>query len=249
MKRLIPWLLLTVALILLPVGLALAGSDRSPSKDTTCANGGACADNFGIQSTGSNTPSPCSNGQLGYIGWDLSGVVGTITTAELTLTTYSVSGAPAAPNAVEFQLVEPNSQSWTEDGTDPGLTANVLATASSVLSNGTSAQTVTFGGSGNPTDAATLGAYLENLKASGAATVGIRISGGCTLNTSVAFNDSENTGGQSGDTEPDLLLFGPTAVTVQSFRPGDAGNLGLMAAGLLLLVLAGTVFVVRTRRS
>lgn len=243
MKRYLPFVALLLAMFLLPATLVTAGTDRSPSKDTTCQVGGACADNFGIQPTGSNLPAPCSNGQLGYIGWDLSGVSGTVSTAELTLTTYSVTGAPASPTTVEFQLVEPNTQSWTENGNDPGLTGNVLATTSAILANGSSPQTVTFGGSSNPADATSLGTYFEGLKGSGNATVGIRISGGCTLNTFVAFNDSENSGGLTGGaaaTEPDLILFSPTAIGSYSFRAGNS-EVNVMAGLIAVALVVGLI--------
>jgi len=257
MKRFMPLILLIAAFLLVPAGFAIAGTSRSPSKDTTCQKSGSCANNFGVQLTGSNLgatpPEKCSNGQFGYIGWNLSGVSGTTATAELTLTTYSVSGAPASPTAVVFQLVEPNTQNWTENGTDPGLKSNVLATTSVVLSNGSAPQTVSFGGSANPADASTLGSYFQNLKGvgDGTATVGVRISDGCTLSTFVAFNDRENTGNLAGGasaTEPDLLLFSPTSVGFYSFRAGSAGTGTLILAGVLLAtVLVSGAALLRRR--
>ena len=241
LSRLVILLLSFIALS--PISFSHAGTLRTATKDTTCFPGGACGDTSGVQVASSILPSACSDSQIGYMGWNLSSIAVTIQSATLTLQTYNVSGVPGGD--VTFQLVTPNDHTWTENGSDPGY-GTVIATTTATLVDGTATQTVTFGGSGNPTAANSVGAYFEGLRTGTTpanATIGIRISGGCTLSTNISFNDSEDSGGMtSGD--PDLLFYtgpGATALTLTSFstaRPGTpypllAGLIGLFGLALI----------------
>jgi len=234
---------LTILTLVLTTGVLAAGTMRSPSKDTFCLKNGQCYEAFEVNITGSNTPAPCSNSQVGYIGWDLSAVSSAVSTAQLTLTTQSVTGLPE-DSTVTFQLVNPASHAWTEDGTDPGFLdltnpENVLATTSIVLT--TPPQQVVFGGVANPADAVKLGAHFEVLRSSGAATVGVRISNGCTLSTNVVFEDSEGeTTPPAG--EPDLMIYGPNVVAVSSLSAARTASAWPLYAGLgavALILVAG----------
>lgn len=236
MKHMLRLCVLFVVVLMLP-SFAMAGTSRSPAKDTTCmANaGGACGNGFGITPQSSLNPGgSCVVMQISLIGWDLAALSGPITSAELTLTTYNVSGAPTGV-PVEFELFAPVSHDWTEDGQSPGSSGTTLATTAVLLTNGQTPQTVIFGGSANPGDADTLGAHFESLRTTGSATVGVRITDGCSPSTIVFFNDREDTGelpGGAEATEPDLLLFTPTAVNLQNFR----ATTGQPATWLLLVV-------------
>lgn len=234
---------LTILTLILSTGVLAAGTTRSPSKDTLCLKNGQCHDAAEINITGSMTPAPCSNSQVGYIGWDLSAVSTAISTAQLALTTQSVTGLPE-DGLVTFQLVKPAHHTWSENGTDPGFSdltspENVLATTSIVLT--TPPQQVVFGGVANPADASTLGAHFDSLRSSGAATVGVRISNGCTLSTNVVFEDSEGaTTPPPG--EPDLMVYGPNAVAVSALSAARTAPAWPLYAGLgaaALIVVAG----------
>ncbi len=254
MRRIQIWLTLTLLLVVLTTGVVVAGTFRSPSKDTTCqvTTGGLCEDETGILAQASQNPgdpllcTPVS--AVGFIGWDLSMITEQIGSAELVLTTYRVTGAPTT-TPVTFELFEPSTHDWSEDGAvSPGSSGNTIATTSVLLANVTGTpQTVVFGGS----DAVALGAYFNNLRSPGPATVGIRISGGCTASTLVYFNDKENTGNLPGGapaTEPDLLLFSPTAVSVAAIGASSQSHSGALVALLIAAVLvlgAGTAVYYR----
>ena len=228
-------------LMLIPVSLASAGTHRTATKDTTCLAGGVCSDGYGVQVASSNLPSACSDSQIGYIGWNLSTLTTPVQSAELTLTTYNVTGSPGA---LTFELVTPASHTWTEDGSDPGY-GTVIATTTATLTNGTSPQTVTFGGSGNTAAANAMGAYFQDIRDNGApsiATIGVRISGGCLVGTNISFNDSENSGSVASS-DPDLIFYtgpGATAVTLASLTAASApaAPLALFAGVIGLAALA-----------
>lgn len=240
---------LLALLIMVPVSLANAGTFRTATKDTTCLAGGTCADGYGIQIVSSNIPTSCSDSQISYIGWNLSTLSTTIQSAELTLKTYSVSGSPP-DGPLTFELVTPASHSWTEDGSDPGY-GTVIATTTATLTDGMSMQTVTFGGSENTVGANAIGAYFQAIRNDGApsiATIGIRISGGCTTSTSISFNDSENTGSVASS-DPDLILYtgaNATAITLSTLTAsaGSTPSLPLLAA-LIGLTAAALVWIRR----
>lgn len=244
MRNLLRWFVPLFVLLVITAGVAYAGTVRSPLKDTACeiTAGGACGSPFGVQVEGSAHPitGACSAALVGFVGWDLSGVTSTIETAQLTMTTFNVLGAPATP--VEIQLFAPTTHDWTENGatTSPGSSGATLATTSVVLTNGTTPQTIVFGGVTNPADATTLGTHFNGLKSPGPATIGVRIaSGTCgAVSVFVAFNDRENFAGQGnpGDTEPDLLLFDPTAISL-SFMDAQNPNQGLYTAALIAVAI------------
>lgn len=255
MRNLLRWLVPLLILMVITAGVANAGTTRSPLKDTICdiTAGSWCYSPSGIQVEGSTHPvtGDCSAALVSFIGWDLSDISGTIATAQLTLTTYFVIGAPATP--VEIQLFAPTTHDWTENGdtVSPGSSGATLATTSVVLNDGWTPQTVVFGGATNPTDAATLGAYLNSLKSPGPATVGVRIaSGNCgPVSVVVAFNDREDTGSLPGGataTEPDLLLFDPTAISLSFMDTGNPNQsfytAALVAVALLLSVTLVAVY-------
>ena len=101
-----------VILVLASSLVALAGTFRSPSKDIYCLVNGTCVNGFGITTNASNTAGPCNSTQVGYIGWNLSGVTTALTSAKLTLTTTNVTGAPVGP--LTFSLLVPGNHTWTE---------------------------------------------------------------------------------------------------------------------------------------
>jgi hypothetical protein len=257
MKKVLRWLIPILVLTIISAVTVHAGTFRSPSKDTVCQAfvGGACANNFGISpQSGADPiiPGLCTPSQIGLVGWDLSDITDQIASAELVMTTYNVVGAiPGTP--VELQLFNPSTHAWTEVGSSPGSSGATLATTSVLLANSQTPQTIVFGGSANLVDAATLGAHFESLRASGSATVGVRISGGCTPSTNVFINDRDDTGnlpGGAAATEPDLILFTPTAVSLASV--GVASNsTGVATAALLLAAVLGlaTAGVAYTSRS
>ncbi|MCB8983277.1 MAG: hypothetical protein H6659_05620 [Ardenticatenaceae bacterium] len=238
---------------------AFAGTFRSPAKDTMCSAeaGTWCANGYGVQAVSSGIYA-CIPDQVGFVGWDLSSVTETIGSAQVSLTTYDVSGAPQPPTGLVFELFVPASQDWTEsiDQASPGSSGAILASTTIALANGSEPQTVVFGGSSKPTDAATLGAYFESIKTTGPATVGVRISGGCLLGTVVAFNDREDTGnlpGGAAATEANLILFSPTAVSVSSLSASREMNnvSAFVAIGLVSLsgIAAGSgLLKLRKRR-
>jgi len=234
--------ILLALLIMIPASLTSAGTLRTATKDTTCQAGSTCADGFGVQIVSSNIPSACSDSQIGYVGWNLSSISTAIQSAELTLKTYNVSGAPGG--ALTFELVTPASHSWTEGGSDPGY-GTVIATTTATLSDGVATQSVTFGGSGNTAAANAIGVYFEALRTGGApadSTIGIRISGGCTTSTSISFNDSENTGSVASS-DPDLIFYtgpGATAITLTALSAvsGPAAPYALLATVIGLAALA-----------
>jgi hypothetical protein len=248
--------LLMIPLILIPTITVVAGTYRSPSKDTYCdaQEGEWCDNGYGVQA-GSSGIGACNPDQVGFIGWDLSSVTQTIETAQLTLTTYDVSGVPPA-GVIVFELFIPSTQSWSEDitQTSPGASGSTLASTSVALTNGTNPQTVVFGGA-NINDAETLGAYFDGLSTGSSATVGVRISGGCSLGTLVAFNDREDSGelpGGAAATEPDLILFTPTAVSLSSLNASGqdsaANNTLFLAIGALVLTLAAVALLSALRK-
>lgn len=232
MKKDVRWFaLFAIVLILTITGIVMAGTYRSPSKDTACdaTVNSWCYNNSGVQPSSSGIAA-CNPAQVGLIGWDLSGVSGTIDSAQLTLTTYFVTGAPLPPATVTFELYEPSAHDWTETNADISLgsSGTTIATATVALTNdplppaSPTPQTVVFSG-------AALGAYFNSLKATGPATIGVRITEGCGNSALlVSFNDRENSGnlpGGAAATEPDLILFTPTAVSLSSFTPaGEAPN-------------------------
>lgn len=253
MRKVRGWLIVTFVLVILTTGVVAAGTFRSPSKDTACqvTSGGLCGNGSGVAvqaSQNPGNPSLCTPVSLvGFVGWDLSGITQSIGSAELILTTYRVTGAPTS-TPVTFELFEPLTHDWSEVGAvSPGSSGNTLATTSVLLENLTGTpQTVVFSGS----DAVALGAYFNNLRSPGPATVGIRISGGCTASTVVYFNDRENTGnlpGGAAATEPDLLLFTPTAVSLQSVGASSQSQglpmVAFGAAAFLVLLVAGVTYL------
>jgi hypothetical protein len=250
------WLCLFAVLVIVvaTTSIVRASTFFSPFKDTVCEvfAGGQCENGFGIApQSGSFLGGPCNPGQIGLIGWDLSTVSDAVGSAQITLTTYQVEGAqPGIP--VEFQIFAPTTHTWTEDGAvSPGSSGATLATSSALLSNGLTSQTVVFGGSANPADAILLGEHFEQLRTGSlpeSATVGVRISGGCSLSTFVLFNDLDNSGGLPGDpvtTGPQLFLFTPTAVQfVSSSASGDAQT--PLAPVLLVVALLGLTALTAT---
>jgi hypothetical protein len=259
MKKVLLWLVPIFVIVIITVGTVSADTVRSPSKDTVCeaTSGGFCANNFGIAPQSGNSPGNpliCTSSQIGLIGWDLSTTTETIGSAELILTTYNVVGAIVG-TPVEIQLFAPSENSWTEDGSSPGSIGATLATTSVLLANVQTPQTIVFGGITNPTDASTLGAHFDSLKATGSATVGVRISGGCSPSTNVFINDRENTGNLPGGaelTEPDLNLFTPTAVSLSSLNASGqdsaANNTLFLAIGALVLTLAAVALLSALRK-
>lgn len=252
-------LLLTAVIVLVIASslVALAGQFRSPSKDIYCTVGGTCYNSYGITTNASNV-SGCNSTLVGYIGWDLSTLTQAPLSAELKLKTTNVTGAPTAPDGsplpLTFSLLIPNSHSWVEPvgvgGSDPGFGA-VVTTGTATLVNqgvGGAAQTVTFGGAANPTAANALGAYFDGLRTGGNpqnATIGIRISGGCSPSSVVTFAERESAN------EPDLVFFtdyNANAVELSDFTTDNPAPTWPLYAGLGALALVAVAGVTLSRR-
>lgn len=236
---------LVIALLIMAVGViavSAQGVELTSTRDTTCFptfGSPQCFDGFGIQPGASQSPAGgCTPSQTGYVAWDLTNINETINSAEVTFTTYNAVGVGANP--VIFEIYEPAGP-WTEGGDDPGpQTGNVVATHSQVIAG--PGETVTFGGA----SAAAIGAYFEG-KRGGEASLGIRISDGCSQSTIVSFDDQNGTGGQAA---PQLQLGDPTAVAVDSFSANNNVS-PVMGVGLLLVVvlLLGGFVAIRRRDS
>ncbi len=253
--------LFSICLIMIAtVSMVQAGTDRTATKDTTCFLGSAqCADGFGVAPAAGNlggTPSdPCIDSQLGYMAWDLSGITQTIGSAELTLSTYNVTGI-SGPLTFELFAIEDASETWGPDDVNPPTEdtsvgdSGVLATNTATLTPGTTPQTVVFGGAGNTVDADTLGNYFETKRPATSATVGIRIADGCSLSTVINFEDANDAGGTGAD--PDLIMrtgTGFTAIEMSSWQVASSEN-ALLAGTVLLVVVTlilgtGMVFIKR----
>jgi hypothetical protein len=254
MKKNSIWIVVVISLLLITTSIALAQPSRSALKDIWClvTPDASCYNTGGLQ-LASQGVTGCSPTQIAFIGWDLSDVSAQIGTVELTLTTYYVTGVE--PNTLTFELFAPLdvdwAQNWTENTsqtTSPGGLGATLATASVALEDdvdfGTNPQTVFFaGGVGSA-----LVQYLNDLQGETreSATVGVRITGGCTLNPFVAFYDREGSFG-SEELGPDLILFTPTAVRfVSSSASGDAPAsfvpVMLVVALLGLIALTATLY-------
>lgn len=215
MKRKAIFVIVMFVTLMLPASVILAGTFRSPSKDITCAVGGACDNNFGVQVGGSGGPGGgCSPTRVGYIGWDLSSESRSWTSAQMTLTAYyKDSNGPFT-----FELHPVNTETWTEStATDPGYDANtILATATDDLSD----NQVVFASD-------ELGSHFQQLKG-GDATIAVVMTDGCgSVDALVAFEDREGTGGSAPQSanEANLVFWtgpvqggSPTAVEVKSLQ-------------------------------
>ncbi len=244
MKRKTIFVVVMFITLILPASIILAGTFRSPSKDITCAVGGACDNNFGVQVGGSGGPGGgCSPTRVGYIGWDLSSETRNWVSAQMTLTAYYVDGTPP----FTFELHPVNTETWTESTTtDPGYdAATVLATATDDLAD----NQIVFASD-------ELGNHFQQLKG-GDATIAVIMTDGCgSIDALVAFEDREGTGGsapQSGN-EADLVFWTgpvqngtPTAVEMKTIQaesntssdPNWPMIAGLFALGAAVLVGLG----------
>lgn len=251
-KQMIRVVLVVMILGVMITATVTAQSPYNPTKDIWCeANlGGGCLNGFGLSTI--SQQSACDTQRVAFIGWDLSGVTQIIGSAELVLTSYFISEAPLSPTEVVFQLFSPSTQDWTEATTSsPGDAGTTLATRRVVLVDGATPQTVVFGGSANEDDAEALGNYLDSLRASGSATVGVRITGGCLENTVVNFNDREQSGG-TAVAPPSLFLFTPTAVSLQSVAVSSQNQSAPLpafgAAAFLALVVVTVTYIIPALR-
>ncbi len=135
-------------------------------------------------------------------------------------------------------------------GTDPGY-SGVVATGTATLVNqapGGPVQTVTFGGAADPTAANALGVYFDGLR-SGAtpqnATIGIRLSGGCTTSTVVTFAE------RGSANEADLIFYSDynaNAVELTDFTTENSAPTWPLYAGLGALALVAMAGVTISRR-
>ena len=232
MKRKIMILfIMFVAVLAMTATVIFAGTYRNVQKDTTCAPGGSCYDNFGvyIQAGGDNNGG-CDPTYIGYIGWDLSTETGTWQSASLKLTHYKTTGGQPP---FTLKVYPANNDNWTESGTDPGYDAS--QELASATYNGTD-QTLTFVSD-------SLGTYFLGKKG-GLASVAIVMTDGCgTVNGTVEFEDMEGSGGTSAPqsaNEADLIFWtggDATAVSVHSLN-ANSGPSWPMIAGLVALALA-----------
>ena len=236
MRRLMSSTTIAIFVAILLVASVFAGTYRAPDKDTTCAVGGSCYDNYGVYLEGSGSPAGgCTSKYVGYIGWDLSSETRTWQSAVLKLWAYNTSGGGPT---YTFTLYPANSDNWTVDGADPGYdSATVLATASADLSSASSNNMVEVVFTSDD-----LGDYFLNKKGQ-EATLAVVMTDGCgSVSGSVWFEDANGTGGtapQSGN-EPDLIFYtggDATAVSVSSVN-ANSGPDWPMIAGLVALALA-----------
>lgn len=255
-KRNIVTIGLAVVLLTFAVGvsLVLAGTDRSPTKDTSCYFNFSdqCANSptkLQVEASDDNN-SGCAATIDTFVGWDLTGITQTIGSGELTMTATSQS---TASGTITFELYAPDSDAWTEDGTAPGH-GTQLATATLSDAGGTYPKKLVFGGTGNTADANAIGAHFDARKG-GVASVGIRMISGCGQSATIFFEDREGTVGgvSSSENEPDLILkTGPdfTAVDFYSFRSGGTADMTMIGLGLLVAVglLVGTGYTLAKRR-
>jgi len=204
-----------------------AGTYRSPNKDTTCGNttnDSNCYNGSGIyvETSGNIDTGACDAPQyVGYIGWDLTNDASkTWQSASLKLYAYDTAGG--GPEYT-FTLYPANSDGWSETGTNPGFdNTTELATATADLSSASKANMV-------PIEFASdaLGQYFLDKRSNPEATLAVVMTGGCSLNASVWFEDVDGTGGTAPQSanEPDLIFYTgqvvngtPTAVDVKSFE-------------------------------
>lgn len=225
-------------------GTVLAGSFRSPSKDTTC-DGSNCDNSLKLAVRGSlGFGSTCTTDYISYIAWDLTSNVGdSWANAKLTLTTSPTDGVfTTDPGPYTFALVQPNNHTWTPGGSDPGF-GSELATSAVVTVTVDGGEKVVF-----QSDA--LGTYFSGLKG-GTASVGVILKSGCaSLGSTVLFHDTGS--GAGGVDEPDLIFYpgsGGTAVTLSTFRAADSGPNWPFVAGLVgsLGAALSVSFVLRRR--
>jgi len=262
MRRVMTSSVIAVVIALLFVSAILAGTYRSPNKDTTCgvtADDSNCYNKSGIyvETSGNPDSGACDAPRyVGYIGWDLSSESGTWEGASLKLFAYDTSGGGPT---YEFSLYPANNDSWTETGTNPGYdNTTLLAKASADLSSASKTNMVPIEFVSNE-----LGTYFLNKKG-GEATIAVVMTGGCSLNASVWFEDADGTGGSAPTSanEPDLVFWSgdvvngtPTAVEVTSFKAetnSDGSTNWPMLAGLFALaavVIAGVGYSVRRYNS
>ncbi len=215
MNRKLIFTVTALFLVLVPITTIFAGTHRNVSKDITCTVGGACDNGAGVQVKGTGGPSGgCSPTKVGYIGWDLTNETRTWQSASLKLTSYYVD----SPGPFTFELHPANTDSWTGvTSADPGYNPNVvLATATDDLTD----NVVEFA-----SDA--LGQHFLARKG-GEATLAVILTGGCgNIDTTIAFEDHEGTGGSAPQSanEPDLIFYAgpvvngtPTAVEMKSIQ-------------------------------
>ena len=242
MKR--SFMIIVIIVMLTLTATVFAGTYRAVTKDTTCAPGGSCYDNYGVYLQASNNlAGSCVPTYVGYIGWDLTSESRTWQSASLKLRHYKTTGGE---NPFTFKIYPANNDTWTEDGTDPGYDdTQELATADYNDPN----TTLTFS-----SDA--LGTYFLNKKG-GLASIAVVMTDGCgPVSGTVEFEDMEGSGHTLAPTsanEPDLIFWtgsGATAVTLHSMDSQTINwplYVGLVA--LFALVVAGVGFGVRRSNS
>ncbi len=258
MRRAITSSVIAIVVALLFVTAIFAGTYRSPNKDTTCGDTPTdtqCYNGSGIyiETSGNIDTGACDNPEyIGYIGWDLTNETRTWIGGSLKLYAYDTAGGGPT---YEFTLYPANTDNWTETGTNPGFdSSTVLATASADLSSASTTNMV-------PIEFASdeLGSYFLNKKG-GEATLAVVMTGGCSLNASVWFEDTDGTGGSApaSANEPDLIFWTghvvngtPTAVemkTIQAETNTSSDSNWPMIAGLFALgaaVLVGLGYGLR----
>lgn len=232
--------LLVGLILLIGVGVAFAGTYRSPSGDTACQVGSSCFNNFGVY-TSSGGVGVCNPSIVGYIKWDLSGDTlaqgSTIGSADLTLTVESVTGAPAG-GMVTFDIYAATINNFNEGGSDPGRGLTSLATKTANISGGSGTKVV-FSSSA-------LGSHFQTGKTQNSGVVGIAVvmTGGCTASTTVVFGDVES----GASTEPDLIFYTPSAVNLQEVSASTSSNPTIWMA-LALPLIVGLVLLFARRRA
>ncbi len=232
MKKPILGLVALLSVLLVLSGIVVAGTKRSPTLDTTCANGSCTSSAELVVSTNKGLGLTCTVvDAISYIKWDLTANAGdTIAHAQLTLTSSPTDGIYTSDSGTyTFALVEPNNHTWTAGGSDPGY-GNVLATSAATAITPGGGESVGF-----QSDA--LGAYFNSLKG-GTASVGVIMTDGCESFGSIAlFEDDGSTN------EPDLIFYtgpGATAITLASLTAASApaAPLALFAGVIGLAALA-----------
>ncbi len=240
MKKLLIGITSLVVVFFVLAGTVLAGTFRSPNRDTTC-DGSGCDNATELAASASSFSGVCVTDLRSYIAWDLATDPGVnIANAKLILTTSAPDGTfTTDAGTYAFALVQPNNHTWTVGGSDPGF-GPVLATSAATAVTAAGGQQVVF-----QSDA--LGTYFNGLRG-GTASVGVIMTSGCAaIGSLVLFQD------KGSANEPDLIFYtssGGNAVTLSTFRAADPTmNWPLIVVVLLLVAAVAGFGVYRWRVS
>lgn len=242
-KRTIAYLLVALVLFALVPGLASSQASGPPVQDTFW-NTATAANNNGtdLRVRASILPSPCTDNDVIYLRWDLSGIpVGsTVSSATLTLTTSPVVSGAGTSTTLELLQVTDDTWNETDNSTGPGYGTSI-ETKTVAFTSSTAGQTVVF-------NSAALASWVQaNRVGAGGndlVSMAVRINAGCTLLTIITFEDRE-----SASNKPDLQLQGTNAVSLTTFRASDSAPVSWpLYAGLAAVAALALIGAVALRR-